>query len=165
MDTREINKALNDAVVTDVYKAIEEIDNELYNSGLKDLLSRIVAKYERVLFGDVGVWVYDDRVEIYNHITITKEKYKHECKGLLVVGYDSVANNLGNMGRVQFTRESYLKVDNGYELSERVDEVAIGLRDSKGRERNHGVVMGVLGKLSDTYDLVGIRNIEIRKVC
>ena len=41
-----------------------------------------------------------------------------------------------------------------YELSDRVEDIAMGLRDSNGRERDKDVVMGVLGKLSDTYDLV-----------
>ena len=39
-----------------------------------------------------------------------------------------------------------------------------GLRDSDGNELNHGRVMEVLGKLSDSYDLVGIHRIEIRQV-
>lgn len=161
MDTKEIiHKALNDSVI----KAIEGIDTELYNR-IKDLLSLVVTKYGKVLFGDVGIWVYDNRVEIYNHITIAKGSYKHECKGLLVVWYNSSANKLGNIKSVQFTRDSYMRlVDvDVYELSDRVDEVVIGLRDNSGRERNHGVVMGVLGKLSDTYDLVGIRNIKLHK--
>lgn len=161
MNTEEIlHKALNDSVI----KAIEGLDTELYNR-VKDLLSLVVTKYEKVLFGDVGIWVYSDRVEIYNHISITNKMSKHECKGLLVVWYNSSANKLGNIKSVQFTRDSYMRlVDvDVYELSDRVDEVVIGLRDNSGRERNHGVVMGVLGKLSDTYDLVGIRNIKLHK--
>ena len=96
---------------------------------------------------------------------------KHECKGLLVVWYNSNTNKLGNIKSVQFTRDSYMRLVDAdvYELSERVDDIAMGLRDSNGRERNKGVVMGVLGvlgvlgKLSDTYDLVGIRNIKLHK--
>lgn len=163
MDTKEIiHKALNGSVV----EAIKVIDTELYNR-VKDLLSLVVTKYEKVLFGDVGIWVYSDRVEIYNYISITNKMSKHECKGLLVVWYNSSANRLGNIKSVQFTRDSYKRlvdVDvDVYELSERVEDIAMGLRDSNGRERNHGVVMGVLGKLSDTYDLVGIRNIKLHK--
>lgn len=60
MDTKEIiHKALNGSVV----EAIKVIDTELYNR-VKDLLSLVVTKYEKVLFGDVGIWVYSDRVEI-----------------------------------------------------------------------------------------------------
>ena len=161
MNTEEIiHRALNDSVV----KAIEGIDTELYNR-VKDLLSRIVTKYGMVLFGDVGIWVYDNRVEIYNHISIAKKRYKHECKGLLVVWYNSNANKLGNIKSVQFMRDSYMRLVDAdvYELSERVDDIAMGLRDSNGRERNHVVVMGVLGKLSDTNDLVGIGNIKLYK--
>lgn len=161
MDTKEIiHKALNDSVI----KAIEGLDTELYNR-VKDLLSLVVTKYEKVLFGDVGIWVYDNRVEIYNYISITNKMSKHECKGLLVVWYNSNTNKLGNIKSVQFTRDSYMRLVDAdvYELSDRVDEVVIGLRDNSGRERNHGVVMGVLGKLSDTYDLVGIRNIKLHK--
>lgn len=75
-------------------------------------------------------------------------------------------NKLGSISRVQFTKNSYLKVSesNEYELSERVDETAIALRDSDGRELNHGKVMEVLGKFSDSYYLVGIKNIAIRVV-
>lgn len=161
MNTEEIiHKALNGSVV----EAIKGIDTELYNR-VKDLLSRIVTKYEKVLFGDVGIWVYSDRVEIYNHISISKKGYKHQCKGLLVVWYNSNTNKLGNIKSVQFTRDSYMRLVDAdvYELSERVDDIAMGLRDSNGRERNKGVVMGVLGKLSDTYDLVGIRDIKLHK--
>lgn len=64
MNTEDINTALKGVVS----KAIEDIDTKFYNEGLKELLSRIVAKYEKVLFGDVGIWVYGDRVEIYNHV-------------------------------------------------------------------------------------------------
>ena len=90
----------------------------------------------------------------------------NQCKGLVVVEYNANTNKLGSITRVQFTKNSYLKVSesNEYELSERVDETAIGLRDSGGNELNHGRVMEVLGKLSDSYDLVGIRRIEIRQV-
>ena len=136
----------------------------MYNR-VKDLLSLVVTKYEKVLFGDVGIWVYDNRVEIYNYISITNKMSKHECKGLLVVWYNSNTNKLGNIKSVQFTRDSYMRLVDAdvYELSERVDDIAMGLRDSNGRERNKGVVMGVLGKLSDTYDLVGIRDIKLHK--
>lgn len=160
MNTEDINTALKGVVS----KAIEDIDTKFYNEGLKELLSRIVAKYEKVLFGDVGIWVYGDRVEIYNHVSIRKKGYQHQFKGLIVVGYDGV--KLGSISRVQFTKNSYLKVSesNEYELSERVEEVAIVLRGSDGNELNHGKVMEVLGKLSGSYDLVGIRRIEIRKV-
>ena len=81
-----------------------------------------------------------------------------------MVGYDGV--ELGSISRVQFTKNSYLKVSesNEYELSERVDETAIALWDSDGRELNHGKVMELLGKLSGSYDLVEIRRIEIRQV-
>lgn len=161
MNTEEIlHKALNDSVI----KAIEGLDTELYNR-VKDLLSLVVTKYEKVLFGDVGIWVYSDRVEIYNHISIAKARSKHQCKGLLVLWYNSNTNKLGNIKSVQFTRDSYMRLVDAdvYELSERVDDIAMGLRDSNGRERNKGVVMGVLGKLSDTYDLVGIRDIKLHK--
>ena len=157
MDTKEIiHKALNGSVV----EAIKVIDTELYNR-VKDLLSLVVTKYEKVLFGDVGIWVYSDRVEIYNHISISKKGYKHQCKGLLVVWYNSNTNKLGNTKSVQFTRDSYMRL-----VDADVDDIAMGLRDSNGRERNKGVVMGVLGvlgKLSDTYDLVGIRDIKLHK--
>ena len=149
---------MNDSVI----KAIEGLDTELYNR-VKDLLSLVVTKYERVLFGDVGIWVYSDRVEIYNHISIAKVRSKHQCKGLLVLWYNSNTNKLGNIKSVQFTRDSYMRLVDVYELSGRVGDIAMGLMDSNGRERNHGVVMGVLGKLSDTYDLVGIRNIKLHK--
>ena len=172
MNTEEIlHKALNDSVI----KAIEGLDTELYNR-VKDLLSLVVTKYEKVLFGDVGIWVYSDRVEIYNHISIAKARSKHQCKGLLVLWYNSSTNNstnkLGNIKSVQFVRDSYMRLVDVYELSGRVEDIAMGLMDSNGRERNHGVVMGVLGKLgklsklsklSDTYDLVGIRNIKLHK--
>lgn len=160
MNTEDINTALHSVV----QKAIEDIDTVFYNKELKDLLGVIVAKYEEVLFGDVGIWVYGDRIEIYNHVSIRKKGYQHQCKGLIVVGYDGV--KLGSISRVQFTKNSYLKVSesNEYELSERVDETAIGLRDSGGNELNHGKVMEVLGKLSDSYYLVGIKNIAIRLV-
>lgn len=112
----------------------------------------------------MGIWVYGDRVEIYNHVSIRKKGYQHQFKGLIVVGYDGV--KLGSISRVQFTKNSYLKVSesNEYELSERVEEVAIGLMDSDGNELNHGKVMEVLGKLSDSYYLVGIRRIDVRMV-
>ena len=157
MNTEDINTALHSVV----QKAIADIDDRLHN---KDLLGRIVAKYEKILFGDVGIWVYGDRVEMYSHVSIKKTRYKLQCKGLVVVGYDGV--KLGSISRVQFTKNSYLKVSesNEYELSERVDETAIGLRDSEGNELNHGKVMEVLGKFSDSYYLVGIRRIEIRQV-
>lgn len=160
MNTEDINTALHSAV----QKAIEDIDDRLHNKDLKDLLGRIVAKYEKILFGDVGIWVYGDRIEMYSHVSIKKTRYQLQCKGLVVVGYDGV--ELGSISRVQFTKNSYLKVSesNEYELSDRVEEVAIGLRDSDGNELNHGKVMEVLGKLSGSYDLVGIRRIEIRKV-
>lgn len=70
MNTEDINTALKSVV----QKAIEGIDTALYNKELKDLLGRIVAKYEEVLFGDVGIWVYGDRVEIYNHVSIRKKR-------------------------------------------------------------------------------------------
>lgn len=161
MNTEDINTALKGVV----RKAIEDIDTTLYNKELKDLLGRIVAKYEKILFGDVGIWVYGDRVEIYNHVSIRKKGYQHQCKGLVVVEYNANTNKLGSITRVQFTKNRYLKVSesNEYELSERVDETAIGLRDS-GNELNHGKVMEVLGKLSDSYYLVGIKNITIRLV-
>jgi hypothetical protein len=159
MNTEEIlHKALNDSVI----KAIEGLDTELYNR-VKDLLSLVVTKYEKVLFGDVGIWVYSDRVEIYNHISIAKARSKHQCKGLLVLWYNSNTNKLGNIKSVQFTRDSYMRLVDVYELSGRVEDIAMGLMDSNGRERNKDVVMGVLGKLSDTYDLVGIRNIKLHK--
>jgi hypothetical protein len=159
MNTEEIlHKALNDSVI----KAIEGLDTELYNK-VKDLLSLVVTKYEKVLFGDVGIWVYSDRVEIYNHISIAKARSKHQCKGLLVLWYNSNTNKLGNIKSVQFTRDSYMRLVDVYELSGRVEDIAMGLMDSNGRERNKDVVMGVLGKLSDTYDLVGIRNIKLHK--
>ena len=167
MNTEDINTALKGVVSIDaVHKAIEDIDTALYNKGLKDLLGRIVAKYEKVLFGDVGIWVYGDRVEIYNHVSIKKTRYQLQCKGLVVVGYNANTNRIGNMRRVQFTKNIYVKVNdaNEYELGDRVEEVAIGLRDSEGNELNHGRVMEVLGKLSDSYDLVGIHRIEIRQV-
>lgn len=162
MNTEDINTALHSVV----QKAIADIDDRLHNKDLKDLLGRIVAKYEKVLFGDVGIWVYGDRVEIYNHVSIRKKGYQHQCKGLVVVGYNANTNRIGNMRRVQFTKNSYVKINdaNEYELGDRVEEVAIGLRDSEGNELNHGRVMEVLGKLSDSYDLVGIRRIEIRQV-
>ena len=160
MNTEDINTALHSVVQT----AIEDIDDRLHNKDLKDLLGRIVAKYEKILFGDVGIWVYGDRVEVYSHVSIKKTRYQLQCKGLVVVGYDGV--KLGSISRVQFTKNSYLKVSesNEYELSERVDETAIALRDSDGNELNHGKVMEVLGKFSDSYYLVGIRRIEIRQV-
>lgn len=160
MNTEDINTALKGVV----QKAIEDIDTKFYNKELKDLLGRIVAKYEKVLFGDVGIWVYGDRIEMYSHVSIKKTRYQLQCKGLVVVGYDGV--KLGSISRVQFTKNSYLKVSesNEYELSERVDETAIALRDSDGRELNHGRVMEVLGKFSDSYYLVGIKNIAIRLV-
>ena len=167
MNTEDINTALKGVVNTDaVHKAIEDIDTALYSKELKDLLGRIVAKYEKVLFGDVGIWVYGDRIEMYSHVSIRKKGYQHQCKGLIVVGYNANTNKLGSISRVQFTKNSYLKVSesNEYELSDRVEEVAIGLRDSEGNELNHGRVMEVLGKLSDSYDLVGIHRIEIRQV-
>jgi hypothetical protein len=162
MNTEDINTALKGVVS----KAIEDIDTKFYNEGLKELLSRIVAKYEKVLFGDVGIWVYGDRVEIYNHVSIRKKGYQHQFKGLIVVGYNANVNKLGSIERVQFTKNSYLKVSesNEYELSERVEEVAIGLRGSDGNELNHSKVMEVLGKLSDSYYLVGIRRIDVRMV-
>ena len=165
MNTEDINTALKGVVNTDaVHKAIEDIDTALYSKELKDLLGRIVAKYEKVLFGDVVIWVYGDRVEMYSHVSIKKTRYQLQCKGLVVVGYDGV--ELGSISRVQFTKNSYLKVSesNEYELSERVDETAIALWDSDGRELNHGKVMELLGKLSGSYDLVEIRRIEIRQV-
>lgn len=160
MNTEDINTALKGVV----QKAIEDIDTKFYNKELKDLLGRIVAKYEKVLFGDVGIWVYGDMIEMYSHVSIKKTRYQLQCKGLVVVGYDGV--KLGSISRVQFTKNSYLKVSesNEYELSERVDETAIALRDSDGRELNHGRVMEVLGKFSDSYYLVGIKNIAIRLV-
>lgn len=159
MDTKEIiHKALNGSVV----EAIKVIDTELYNR-VKDLLSLVVTKYEKVLFGDVGILVYSDRVEIYNYISITNKMSKHECKGLLVLWYNSNTNKLGNIKSVQFTRDSYMRLVDVYELSGRVEDIAMGLMDSNGRERNKDVVMGVLGKLSDTYDLVGIRDIKLHK--
>jgi len=162
MNTEDINTALHSVVQT----AIEEIDTALYNKDLKDLLGRIVAKYEKVLFGEVGIWVYGDRIEMYSHVSIRKKGYQHQFKGLIVVEYNANVNKLGSIERVQFTKNSYLKVSESseYELSERVEEVAIGLRGSDGNELNHGRVMEVLGKLSDSYDLVGIRRIEIRQV-
>ena len=72
MNTEDINTALKSVVL----KAIEDIDTALYNKELKDLLGRIVAKYEKILFGDVGIWVYGDRVEIYNHVSIRKKGYQ-----------------------------------------------------------------------------------------
>ena len=162
MNTEDINTALHSVVQT----AIEDIDTALYNKELKDLLGRIVAKYEKILFGDVGIWVYGDRIEMYSHVSIKKTRYQLQCKGLVVVGYNANTNRIGNMRRVQFTKNSYVKINdaNEYELGDRVEEVAIGLRDSEGNELNHGRVMEVLGKLSDSYDLVGIRRIEIRQV-
>lgn len=160
MDTEDINTALHSVV----QKAIADIDDRFHNKDLKDLLGRIVAKYEKILFGDVGIWVYGDRIEMYSHVSIRKKGYQHQFKGLIVVGYDGV--KLGSISRVQFTKNSYLKVSesNEYELSERVEEVAIGLMDSDGNELNHGKVMEVLGKFSDSYYLVGIKNIAIRVV-
>lgn len=162
MNTEDINTALHSVV----QKAIADIDTALYSKELKDLLGRIVAKYEKILFGDVGMWVYGDRIEMYSHVSIKKTRYQLQCKGLVVVGYNANTNKLGSITRVQFTKNSYLKVSesNEYELSERVDETAIGLRDSGGNELNHGKVMEVLGKLSDIYYLVGIKNIAIRLV-
>lgn len=162
MNTEDINTALHSVVQT----AIADIDDRLHNKDLKDLLGRIVAKYEKVLFGDVGIWVYCDRMEMYSHVSIKKTRYQLQCKGLVVVGYNANTNRIGNMRRVQFTKNSYVKINdaNEYELGDRVEEVAIGLRDSEGNELNHGRVMEVLGKLSDNYDLVGIRRIEIRQV-
>lgn len=162
MNTEDINTALHSVVQT----AIEDIDDRLHNKDLKDLLGRIVAKYEKILFGDVGIWVYGDRIEMYSHVSIKKTRYQLQCKGLVVVGYNANTNRIGNMRRVQFTKNSYVKVNdaNEYELGDRVEEVAIGLRDSEGNELNHGRVMEVLGKLSDSYDLVGIHRIEIRQV-
>ena len=83
-----------------------------------------------------------------------------------MVNYNANTNKLGSISRVQFTKNRYVKINdaNEYELGDRVEEVAIGLRDSEGNELNHGRVMEVLGKLSDSYDLVGIRRIEIRQV-
>lgn len=160
MDTEDINTALHSVV----QKAIADIDDRFHNKDLKDLLGRIVAKYEKILFGDVGIWVYGDRIEMYSHVSIRKKGYQHQFKGLIVVGYDGV--KLGSISRVQFTKNSYLKVSesNEYELSERVEEVAIGLMGSDGNELNHGKVMEVLGKFSDSYYLVGIKNIAIRVV-
>lgn len=162
MNTEDINIALHSVV----QKAIADIDTALYNKDLKDLLGRIVAKYEKILFGDVGIWVYGDRIEMYSHVSIKKTRYQLQCKGLVVVGYNANTSRIGNMRRVQFTKNSYVKINdaNEYELGDRVEEVAIGLRDSEGNELNHGKVMEVLGKLSDSYDLVGIRKIEIRQV-
>ena len=162
MNTEDINTALHSVV----QKAIADIDDRLHNKDLKDLLGRIVAKYEKILFGDVGVWVYGDRVEMYSHVSIKKTRYQLQCKGLVVVGYNANTNRIGNMRRVQFTKNSYVKINdaNEYELGDRVEEVAIGLRDSEGNELNHGRVMEVLGKFSDSYDLVGIHRIEIRQV-
>ena len=162
MNTEDINTALKGVVS----KAIEDIDTALYNKELKDLLGRIVAKYEKILFGDVGIWVYGDRIEMYSHVSIKKTRYQLQCKGLLVVGYNANTNRIGNVRRVQFTKNSYVKINdaNEYELGDRVEEVAIGLRDSEGNELNHGRVMEVLGKLSDSYDLVGIRRIDVRMV-
>ena len=162
MNTEDINTALKGVV----HKAIEDIDTALYNKELKDLLGRIVAKYEKVLFGDVGIWVYGDRIEMYSHVSIKKRGYQHQCKGLIEVGYNANTNRLGSISRVQFTKNSYLKVreSNEYELSEGVDETAIGLRGSDGNELNHGKVMEVLGKLSDSYYLVGIQRIDVRMV-
>lgn len=162
MNTEDINTALHSVVQT----AIEDIDDRLHNKDLKDLLVGIVAKYEKILFGDVGIWVYGDRIEMYSHVSIKKTRYQLQCKGLVVVGYNANTNQIGNMRRVQFTKNSYVKINdaNEYELGDRVEEVAIGLRDSEGNELNHGRVMEVLGKLSDSYDLVGIHRIEIRQV-
>lgn len=162
MNTEDINTALHSVVQT----AIEDIDDRLHNKDLKDLLGRIVAKYEKILFGDVGIWVYGDRIEMYSHVSIKKTRYQLQCKGLVVVGYNANTNRIGNMRRVQFTKNSYVKINdaNEYELGDRVEEVAIGLRDSEGNELNHSRVMEVLGKLSDSYDLVGIHRIEIRQV-
>lgn len=162
MNTEDINTALHSVV----QKAIADIDDRLHNKDLKDLLGRIVAKYEKVLFGDVVIWVYGDRVEMYSHVSIKKTRYQLQCKGLVVVGYNANTSRIGNMRRVQFTKNSYVKINdaNEYELGDRVEEVAIGLRDSEGNELNHGRVMEVLGKLSDSYDLVGIHRIEIRQV-
>ena len=162
MNTEDINTALHSVV----QKAIADIDDRLHNKDLKDLLGRIVAKYEKVLFGDVGIRVYGDRIEMYSHVSIKKTRYQLQCKGLVVVGYNANTNRIGNMRRVQFTKNSYVKINdaNEYELGDRVEEVAIGLRDSEGNELNHGRVMEVLGKLSDSYDLVGIHRIEIRQV-
>lgn len=103
---------------------------------------------------------------MYSHVSIKKTRYQLQCKGLVVVGYNANTNRIGNMRRVQFTKNSYVKINdaNEYELGDRVEEVAIGLRDSEGNELNHGRVMEVLGKLSDSYDLVGIHRIEIRQV-
>ena len=162
MNTEDINTALHSVVQT----AIADIDTALYSKELKDLLWRIVAKYEKILFGEVGIWVYGDRIEMYSHVSIKKTWYQLQCKGLVVVGYNANTNRIGNMRRVQFTKNSYVKINdaNEYELGDRVEEVAIGLRDSEGNELNHGRVMEVLGKLSDSYDLVGIHRIEIRQV-
>lgn len=162
MNTEDINTALHSVVQT----AIEDIDDRLHNKDLKDLLGRIVAKYEKILFGDVGIWVYGDRIEMYSHVSIKKTRYQLQCKGLVVVGYNANTNRIGNMRRVQFTKNSYVKINdaNEYELGDRVEEVAIGLRDSEGNELNHCRVMEVLGKLSDSYDLVGIHRVEIRQV-
>lgn len=162
MNTEDINTALHSVVQT----AIADIDDRLHNKDLKDLLGRIVAKYEKILFGDVGIWVYGDRVEMYSHVSIKKTRYQLQCKGLVVVGYNANTNQIGTMRKVQFTKNNYVKVNdaNEYELGDRVEEVAIGLRDSEGNELNHGRVMEVLGKLSDSYDLVGIHRIEIRQV-
>lgn len=162
MNTEDINTALKGAV----HKAIEDVDTVFYNKELKDLLGVIVAKYEKILFGDVGIWVYGDRIEMYSHVSIKKTRYQLQCKGLVVVGYNANTKKLGSITMVQFTKNSYLKVSesNEYELSERVDETAIGLRDSGGNELNHGKVMEVLGKFSDSYYLVGIKNITIRLV-
>lgn len=162
MNTEDINTALHSVV----QKAIKDIDDRLHNKDLKDLLGRIVAKYEKILFGDVGIWVYGDRIEMYSHISIKKTRYQLQCKGLVEVWYNANTNRIGNMRRVQFTKNSYVKINdaNEYELGDRVEEVAIGLRDSEGNELNHGRFMEVLGKLSDSYDLVGIHRIEIRQV-
>lgn len=162
MNTEDINTALHSVV----QKAIADIDDRLHNKDLKDLLGGIVAKYEKILFGDVGIWVYGDRIEMYSHVSIKKTRYQLQCKGLVVVGYNANTNRIGNMRRVQFTKNSYVKINdvNEYELGDRVEEVAIGLRDSEGNELNHGRVMEVLGKLSDSYDLVGIHRIEIHQV-
>lgn len=95
MNTEDINTALKGVVSIDavhVHKAIEGIDTALYNKELKDLLGRIVTKYEKVLFGDVGIWVYGDMVEIYNHVSIRKKGYQHQCKGLVVVNYNANTN-------------------------------------------------------------------------
>lgn len=77
MNTEDINTALHSVVQT----AIADIDDRLHNKDLKDLLGRIVAKYEKILFGDVGIWVYGDRVEMYSHVSIRRQGINYNVRG------------------------------------------------------------------------------------